>query len=81
MSPDVDELDQSGPQRATFIVRLVRERRRGSTWRGEVEHVQHGERRPASNPAAALAHVTEWLASLLPPPASRAPHSEKDKRV
>jgi hypothetical protein len=81
MSLESDQPDETGPQRATFIVRLVRERRRGSTWRGEVEHVQQGERRPASDPAAALAHVTEWLARLLPPPASHAPRSEKDKRV
>ncbi len=67
-------LGEAGPQRATFIVRLVRERRRGSTWRGEVEYVQRGERRPASDPGAALAKVAEWLEALLPPGAHEAVH-------
>lgn len=49
------------PERATFILRLTRERRNGAAWRGEVEFIQLGERRPASDAGAALNHVTEWL--------------------
>lgn len=47
-------------ERATFIVRLWR-RASGDEWHGQVEHVQSGERRPATSLAAALAAVRRWL--------------------
>jgi hypothetical protein len=59
---DQEYLDSSrAPERATFILRLTRERRNGAAWRGEVEFIQLGERRPAGDAGTALSHVTEWL--------------------
>lgn len=61
MDPEGHGSDETGPHRATFIVRLTRERRAGATWRGEVEFLQVGERRAVGDPGSALALVTAWL--------------------
>lgn len=50
-------------ERATFIVRLWRRSSR-EQWKGQVEHVQSGERLPALSLAAALVAVRRWLADL-----------------
>jgi hypothetical protein len=61
--PEPAEADR--PQRATFIVRLWRERPdAASGWRGSVEYVQGGERRAAADAAATLALVELWLEAL-----------------
>ncbi len=60
------ESRDGAPQRATFIVRLTRERRAGAAWRGEVEFIQLGERRPAGDAGTALTHVSDWLAAAGP---------------
>ena len=57
MEPSADP----GPERATFIFRLTRERRQGASWRGEVEYVQRGERRRALVAATALGLLAGWL--------------------
>jgi hypothetical protein len=57
----MDPTPEPGPERATFIFRLTRERRPGSTWRGEVEFVQRGERRSAADAGTAFGHLADWL--------------------
>jgi hypothetical protein len=49
-----------GAGRATFIVRLTRAG--PASWRGDVEYVQQGERRPAASWAGAAAQLALWLA-------------------
>jgi hypothetical protein len=51
---------------ATFIVRLCRRQHEAgvSTWSGTLEHVQSGERRPASNPNDAVKRLALWLAEI-----------------
>ena len=65
VSLDPSPADTDGPERATFILRFVRERRAGSDWRGEVEYVQLGERLPAADPAHALGQLQIWLNAVV----------------
>ena len=66
MRPEQEPFDVSRPQRATFIVRLWRERPgpAAAGWRGNVEFVQGGERRGVPDAASALALVEIWLETL-----------------
>ena len=57
----MEPTEDPGPERATFIFRLTRERREGANWRGEVQYVQRGERRPARDAATAFGHLAGWL--------------------
>jgi hypothetical protein len=63
--PEPDPFGDSRPQRATFIVRLWRDRPDAPAgWRGSVEYVQGGERRAAADAAGTLALVELWLETL-----------------
>lgn len=60
--PGADAPAAPVPQRATFILRLWRERDEGATWRAEVECVQSGERIIwAASAAKALERLRQWL--------------------
>jgi hypothetical protein len=65
--PELGPGEGERPQRATFIVRLWRERAdpADTGWRGSVEFVQGGERRSARDMAGALALVEMWLERLV----------------
>jgi hypothetical protein len=59
-------------QRATFIVRVWRERLDDAhaEWRGTIEHVQSGERRAVVDADGAARLVASWLSALAEQPAS-----------
>lgn len=54
--------DDTG-DRATFVLRLSRQQR-DSTWHGQVEHVESGERRPARSLADLPGLLVSWLRGL-----------------
>jgi hypothetical protein len=64
--------DEPSPQRATFILRLWRERLDDARveWRGTVEHVQSGERRAVADADGAARLLASWLSALEEEPAS-----------
>lgn len=78
MFADPEASEGPSPRRATFILRLWRERHSPaeadpaetdparSGWRGTVEYVQGGERRAAADLAGVLYLVETWLNALEP---------------
>ena len=59
--PDPQPVER--PYRATFIVRMWREKDRldGDGWRGVVEHAQSGERRAVAGAGGLVELLTAWL--------------------
>jgi hypothetical protein len=61
---ETDSGEVPSPDRVTFVVRLWREREEAVQWRGLVEHVQHGERRPVTSLTDLAAQLAAWLQEL-----------------
>jgi len=66
-----------GPPLNTFIVRFWREAGTGqSPWRGQVQHVQSGERAAFADEGALMSFIRQWVQT----PESKVPRREKEKQ-